>query len=186
MNAQAAEKTPEKTAPAQNTKAPEKKPEAKPTNEQKKEKPVAVNLAQLDKEELELQKKLEELQKKKAEAKAEAAAEVYAEVRETLTKFADSFTTEQKKTLGSLLGLSATAKKSSSKGGSKEATIPKFKLPEGAGGHTWSGRGRRSNEFTSWLETANGKEWTAKFAKGEVKSEYPLNPEWREANPGKN
>lgn len=186
MNAQAAEKTPEKTAPAQNTKAPEKKPEAaKPTTEQKKEKPVSVNLAQLDKEEQELEKKLEELRTKKAEAKTAAAAEVFAEVRETLTKFADSFTTEQKKTLGSLLGLSATAKKTG-KGGSKEATIPKFKLPEGAGGHTWSGRGRRSNEFTSWLETANGKDWTAKFAKGEVKSEYPLNPEWREANPGKN
>lgn len=184
MNAQAAEKTPEKTAPAQN-KAPEKKPEAAKPTEQKKEKPVAVNLAQLDKEEQELQKKLEELRTKKAEAKTAAAGEVYAEVRESLTKFADSFTTEQKKTLGSLLGLSATAKKTGTKE-SKESSIPKFKLPEAAGGHTWGGRGKRSNKFNDWMETANGKEWAAKFAKGEVKSEFPLNPEWREANPGKN
>ncbi|PJL52194.1 hypothetical protein B9Y60_10550 [Stenotrophomonas maltophilia] len=183
MNAPVAEKTPEKTAPAQNTnttKAAPAKPEAAPkTAEPKKEKTVAVNFDLLDKEEQELQKKLEELQKKRKDAKEAAATEVYVEIRETLTKFAENFSPEQKKTLASILGIKGGTKKDSKE--AKESTdskTPKFKLPEGA----TKGRGRASKlwkeQVAKWLQTPEGKAHTEAFKKDPTQPEFPLNPEW--------
>jgi len=79
---------------------------------------------------------------------------------ETLTKYAEFITDEQKKQVASIFGLSwkATAKraKGASSKSSGEKLPPKFQIPSGA---TNVGRGAISKEFKAWAESAEGKKW---------------------------
>jgi len=80
---------------------------------------------------------------------------------------------------GSPRGSKNTAPKAA-KSGRGTNPIPKFRLPDGT---EWNGKGRApSSEFTAWSKSAAGKDWAKKNTTG---FDWPLNPEWAKANPGK-
>lgn len=173
MNAQAAEKT------------PEKKPEAaKPTTEQKKEKPVTMTLEQLDKEDLESLNRLEANKVKRAEIKKAQASGIYAQITKQLNDFADVFTPGQKKSLATLLGFGGAEGEAPAPKTAKAAGAPKgngnphkmYKLPSG---DEAGQRGVPSKKFieaaTKWAATPEGKAWIA----DKKNPKYPLNPEWK-------
>lgn len=132
-------------------------------------------LAELEKEELELQEKiarLGELKKNKMTADAES---VFEQLKDNAIKFRDFITSDKKQELISAI-LGPQEEIPAGKGGKK---VKKVKKETGTveqkyevNGRTWSGRGKAPREFIEWLDTAEGKQYQKQHRTGD-KNVFP-------------
>ncbi|MHC9013816.1 hypothetical protein [Stenotrophomonas bentonitica] len=165
-----------------NTPAPSQRPEPTPTptpssttgsSEEDKR-----TLAELEKEELELQAKiarLGELKKNKMTADAES---VFEQLKDNAIKFRDFITSDKKQELiSAILGPQEEIPAGKGgKGGKGGKNVKKDKGPVEqkyeVNGRTWSGRGKAPREFMEWLDTAEGKQYQKQHKTGD-KNVFP-------------
>jgi len=138
-------------------------------------------LAELEKEELELQEKiarLGELKKSKLTADAES---VFEQLKDNAIKFRDFISEDKKQELiSAILGpqeeIPAGKSGKGGKGGNGRKTVKKDKGPVEqkyeVNGRTWSGRGKAPREFVEWLDTAEGKQYQKQHKTGD-KNVFP-------------
>lgn len=135
-------------------------------------------LAELEKEELELQEKiarLGELKKSKLTAEAES---IFEQLKENAIKFRDFISGDKKQELiSAILGpqeeIPAGGGGKGGKGGknNKKEKGPVEQKYE-VNGRTWSGRGKAPREFVEWLDTAEGKQYQKQHRTGD-KNVFP-------------
>jgi len=135
-------------------------------------------LAELEKEELELQEKiarLGELKKSKMTADAES---VFEQLKDNAIKFRDFITSDKKQELiSAILGPQEEIPSGKgSKGGKGGKKVKEDKAPVEqkyeVNGRTWSGRGKAPREFVEWLDTAEGKQYQKQHRIGD-KNVFP-------------